>query len=542
MSGDRSVDVRNGVGGALRRGMSSAGLLGFLMIASGCSSAASDGSSTTVLLPPTVVEDSATTGGTTTLGSGDDGGDLGDSREGQILHAQPLDPGPHTSDVASFEVSLNVGEGFVASVVARDFVVIESTASTNQAYEAVMFVEADVLAVTDPFGNVRSRVPAGSDLSLWASTLAHSELVAEGEGNLGGLAGRWWKIETEAQCGACLYELLALGSGSWRTQAGSTHKIWALESPNATLLVDIEASTENFDAWEQRVTEGLFVDMAVRGRPSEEVAAGGLSGDFAVGRLEVVVTDTGRQTNPVVAASGLDVPDGFVVPPSESRVLPVSIAYPATAAEYGADMAVGTFPLIIVAPSLGGGGTITDLDKALASHGYVVARVRFPESSQPGQSFEFVGEQPADVSAVLDYLLNSQGPEVPGGLAQAIADQPVGIIGYSLGATTIYGLVGAECCLDARIGAAVAHAGTFHDFDSPTNWGSAPVLLIGSETDDVLSYPAFTKIVDELADHGDSLTFETGRHLAWLDASDENYERSFRTTLEFFGESLVAQR
>ncbi len=263
----------------------------------------------------------------------------------------------------------------------------------------------------------------------------------------------------------------------------------------------IESSTEGFDAWADEVTETLLdrVEFGEATGHSLRSPQGPSAGPYKVAHTEIGLRD----------ASELGGSDASPSP--------------------------GSFPLLVVAPSLGGSGVFTPYDRTLVSQGYVVARIRFPETSFPGAMRAGIHEQPADVSFVLDQLLSDA---LPPELQDLIDPDRIGMIGYSIGGTATYGLLGSTCCTDDRIIAGVAHAGTPFDFTDGQELPNTPLLMIGSQRDFVVPNADLQELYDSHPGPSYFLNFERGGHLSWLDLRQDSFAVSLAMSLGFFDRSL----
>lgn len=439
-------------------------------------------------------------------------------------------PGRYQARSFSVEATVESDVPFKVSLLADRFVVLESNRSNTSSYEALAMVEADVFVVADRLGSTIARLPVSLDLGPWIQMLDHSSLVDQGVGEVGGRSAAWWTIKTDTDCDDCWYELFSVGELSWWTRSGSTHKIWAVEVKGSIILLDLESPSGTFEEWDRVGSQVMLGGIEFGERRVPVSLPDPLSGPHHVSRLEVTIVDETRSTNEVNVPNEQFTATRVAVPASPARTLPVSIVYPSKERRYGSEALPGSFPLVVVAHSLGGSGAVDHLDELLASHGYIVARVQFPESSLPGNSYQYVSEQPGDVSFAISQLLDEA---VLDGLGLSPHGGPVGLIGYSLGATTVYGLMGADCCLDSRVGAAVAHAGTFHDFDGALDLADAALLIIGSEKDEILANVDLLETFGLLGESGEIVNFPSGSHLEWLDPTSSGFVASFEATVHF---------
>lgn len=154
----------------------------------------------------------------------------------------------------------------------------------------------------------------------------------------------------------------------------------------------------------------------------------------------------------------------------------------------------GPFPLIVFAHGLNGHPRkFTELHEEWAAAGYVVAAPTFPVSNDEapgGGDFIDLGEQPADMSFVLDHLL---GPDSP--LTVAVDPGAIGAGGLSLGGATVYGMVYDDCCRDERVRAAMVLDGNPLAF-SPDLTSGPPLLIAHADPDPSLPYDSAVDLYD----------------------------------------------
>jgi dienelactone hydrolase len=149
----------------------------------------------------------------------------------------------------------------------------------------------------------------------------------------------------------------------------------------------------------------------------------------------------------------------------------------------------GPFPLILFSHGLSGHPEkFTKLFSVWADAGFAIAAPAFPltnsHAKNTNSNVADVGQQPADVSFVLDKVLALD--QQPGSrLFHAIDARKIGAGGLSLGGLTTYMLVYDKCCRDQRITAAAVLDGfrTGIPLD-----GHVPLLIAHSDTDPTLPY------------------------------------------------------
>ncbi len=153
--------------------------------------------------------------------------------------------------------------------------------------------------------------------------------------------------------------------------------------------------------------------------------------------------------------------------------------------------APGPFPLIVLSHGyLSHPRYLSRVATAWATAGYVVAMPVHPltnvDEPTAGENFGDVFQQPADISFVIDMVLELNS-DSSSDLFEQIDPDRIGAAGLSMGGATTYPLVHNECCRDERISAAVIMAG--FDVTAPeTNdfSQSIPMLLLHGEADEVV--------------------------------------------------------
>jgi hypothetical protein len=411
--------------------------------------------------------------------------------------------------------------------------IIMEAPSSNEEFTGVAFMVVDTLVDSDVLGRQRSRLPATAELGDFLESRDGVDVVDRRDDDLGGRPARVWRIEYTEPCDECFYETLFNKTGwlnLWGTLPGFTQELWTIDAPGSPIVVSVEAPVDGFDAWRDDVERHLFDQLrfgAPTGyslqRPTVEPFSDGFGG-YAIGRTELAVVDPSRPT--------LEVRNdiGVVVPASDERRLLLSVAYPSEAGGFGAAPADGSFPLVVVAPALRDAAIALPADRQLASHGFVVVTVRFPESSYPGNAVLGVPRQPADVSFVIDDL---QRGALPDDLTAATDFDHIGLIGHSGGATTAFGVLAYECCQDERVDVVVAHGGTPFDFESSRVSTNAPILHVVSNGDVVAPVDPVREF-HEMTDGPSSLAvLEFDSHLAWLAPEASSYGDVFELVLAF---------
>jgi dienelactone hydrolase len=178
----------------------------------------------------------------------------------------------------------------------------------------------------------------------------------------------------------------------------------------------------------------------------------------------------------------------------------------------------------------------TQLFRAWARAGYIVAAPRFPLTSDRGEPYDSVGDfanQPADISFVLTQLLD--GP-----LADRIDPKRIGAAGLSLGGATTYGLIESPCCRDDRIRAAAVFDAVRIPIRDPFEQNKIPLLISHIDTDYAVPYTSAQQSFDESASPKWFLTFFKGIHPeAYEDALSPHDETARATSIDFFDLTLL---
>jgi dienelactone hydrolase len=198
------------------------------------------------------------------------------------------------------------------------------------------------------------------------------------------------------------------------------------------------------------------------------------------------------------------------VPERLSRTLVTTIATPE---------GPGPFPLILFSHGFSGSGEgYSDLLRALASAGYVVAAPDFPATSAnapggPQREIDPPENQPGDVRFVLGEMLRlnaDRGDPLSG----RIDPRRIGAAGHSMGAGVTMGVGYNTCCRDERVRAGVLMAA-----NTPTlyrgDWfvpPAAPVLVVHGDQDELLPYIGGRRIFSNADEPKFLLTILGGDH------------------------------
>jgi fermentation-respiration switch protein FrsA (DUF1100 family) len=194
-------------------------------------------------------------------------------------------------------------------------------------------------------------------------------------------------------------------------------------------------------------------------------------------------------------------------------------------------------PLIMFAHGYHGAPRkFTQLFRAWAAAGYMVAAPRFPLTSDRGAPYDQVGDianQPADISFVLTQLLH--GP-----LRSRIDAARIGAAGLSLGGGTTYNLIEGTCCRDARIRAAAMFDALYTPINGSFGKNKIPVLIAHIDSDASLPYAMAKQAFAESASPKYLLTFHTGIHAEAYENTPSPHDRTaVKTSIDFFDLTLL---
>jgi len=202
----------------------------------------------------------------------------------------------------------------------------------------------------------------------------------------------------------------------------------------------------------------------------------------------------------------------------------------------------GPWPLIVFAHGLGGAALLWEgLIRGWVNGGYVVAAPDFPLTNigtPGGTKLEDYVNQPADMSFVITEVLRlSSRPGDP--LNGLIDSNRIGVIGHSLGAITVLGIVGHPCCADPRVTAAVALSG--RELPFPGDGGAArpdtrtPVLLVHGDADTVVAYNLGKAAFEHAASPKGLVTLLHGSHVTpYLQSRSPGFKVVQAITADFF--------
>ena len=225
------------------------------------------------------------------------------------------------------------------------------------------------------------------------------------------------------------------------------------------------------------------VKRAVTGRPVASspgrTAVIGSAGEYLAGQRQVTFVEPGH-VGPAHEYLG-------------PRVLVTGIWYPLAQRSAGAQAATGPFPLIVFAPGfMQCGSPYSDLLRAWASAGYVVAVVNFPRTDCRVGAAAYEPDlvnQPADMSYVLSRLL-ALNAQPHNGLSGLLNRDEIAAAGQSDGGNTVAALAANSCCTDHRLkGVAVLSGAEWPPMPGQYFPRGAPPMMFVQGTADTINPP-----------------------------------------------------
>lgn len=229
------------------------------------------------------------------------------------------------------------------------------------------------------------------------------------------------------------------------------------------------------------------------------------------------------------------------------RRLVTEIWYPVAQQRAGSPAARGPFPLLMFAPGfLQCDTTYTDLLKAWAGAGYVVAAVNFPRTSCHVGTAAYEADlvnQPQDVSYALTRTLamSAQPHTVLSGLVDR---QAIGGVGQSDGGDTVAALAANTCCTDHRLKAVAVLSGAEWP-PMPGSYftrGAPPMLFVQGSADPI--NPPWTSVQLYSADQNDAryyLDLFGATHMEPYSGTNPVERLVARVTVDFFDRYVLGQ-
>lgn len=229
------------------------------------------------------------------------------------------------------------------------------------------------------------------------------------------------------------------------------------------------------------------------------------------------------------------------------RTLVIEFWYPVAQKSAGSPAARGPFPLLMFAPGfLQCDTTYTDLLKAWAGAGYVVAAVNFPRTNCHVGAAAYESDlvnQPWDVSYALTRTLSmsAQPHTVLSGLVDR---QEIGGAGQSDGGDTMAALAANTCCTDPRLKAVAVLSGAEWP-PMPGSYfthGAPPMLFVQGSADTI--NPPWTSVQLYSADHDEAryyLDLLGATHMEPYSGTNPVERLVARVTLRFFDRYVLGQ-
>ena len=279
------------------------------------------------------------------------------------------------------------------------------------------------------------------------------------------------------------------------------------------------------------------VKQAVTGHPAAtspgRTAVIGSAGYYHVGQRQVTFVEPGH-VGPAGQYLG-------------SRALATGIWYPLAQRSAGALAAAGPFPLIVFAPGfMQCGSPYSDLLRAWASAGYVVAVVNFPRTDCRVGTAAYEPDlvnQPADMSYVLSRLLalSAQPHDVFSGLLNR---DEIAAAGQSDGGDTVAALAANACCTDHRLkGVAVLSGAEWPPMPGRYFPYGAPPMMFVQGTADTIN-PPWTSLQLYGADRASAryyLELFGANHMIPYIGTNPVEQLVARVTLAFFSRYVLGQ-
>ena len=229
------------------------------------------------------------------------------------------------------------------------------------------------------------------------------------------------------------------------------------------------------------------------------------------------------------------------------RTLVTDIWYPVARQSAGSPAPHGPFPLLMFAPGFQQcDTTYTDLLKAWAGAGYVVAAVNFPRTNCHVGAAAYEADldnQPQDVSYALTRTLamSAQPHTVLSGLVDR---HEIGAAGQSDGGDTVATLAADTCCTDRRVKAAAVLSGAeWAPMPGSYFTGAAPPMLFVQGSADTIN-PPWTSVQLYSADHEDArfyLDLFGATHMEPYSGANPVERLVARVTVDFFDRYVLGQ-
>lgn len=217
---------------------------------------------------------------------------------------------------------------------------------------------------------------------------------------------------------------------------------------------------------------GAGTGASTTGAPTTTATVVAADRVYEVGQVAFTVVDEDRPTAAVAAA-------GLAGQPS--RTIDVILLHPAG----DGVPADGPFPLVVFAHGWNGRAeTFVEAGRVWAAAGFVVALPTFPLSREGVAVSDDYVNQPGDISAVIDALVDG----TDGAPSDLVDAERVAVGGHSLGSATVFRAAYNACCVDSRIDATIPVAGGPADIGQGgyESWPATPMLLVHGVLDPVV--------------------------------------------------------
>lgn len=229
------------------------------------------------------------------------------------------------------------------------------------------------------------------------------------------------------------------------------------------------------------------------------------------------------------------------------RTLITEIWYPVARQSAGSPAAHGPFPLLMFAPGFQQcDTTYTDLLKAWAGAGYVVAAVNFPRTNCHVGAAAYEPDlvnQPQDVSyALTRTLAMSARPHTV--LSGLVDRQEIGGTGQSDGGDTVAALAADTCCTDRRVRAvAVLSGAEWAPMPGSYFTGAAPPMLFVQGSADTINPPRTSEQLYSADREGARFYLDLlgAAHMEPYSGTNPVERLVARATVDFFDRYLLGQ-
>jgi dienelactone hydrolase len=194
----------------------------------------------------------------------------------------------------------------------------------------------------------------------------------------------------------------------------------------------------------------------------------------------------------------------------------VRVAYPAVSAGDDTEPAGTGFPLVVYAHGVSSSGSgVPGYFQHLAEAGYVVVGPDFPETSRDARNSSDFVEQPADVSLVLDRLIERVS-DPNDQLYELFDPERLAISGHSLGGLTAYALAFHDCCRDERFDVVLVYAAVYLFPEGELELSDLPTLFVSGTIDESPGVELMPDFFEQMQGPAYLLTLIDEKHPAGL--------------------------